>query len=216
MFLDRPHRVLLAVSVLVAGVHGGVAAAGEPDASVRDTSAPSAVGPLTQEYAGFEGAPMGFAFGGSDAAPPELFQPGGGAIFRFGRHRWELGYLTPAQVGFFFSEQTMLLHAQVEGGFVFPRPLQRLEVGVGAGIGLLEIAYAPTGCDGSCKVGGVGPLFSPVLRYLFIDGPRMSVGASVRAVIPVKMGSGNWGGTYLTGTGQLALAAIDVAFGSGR
>jgi hypothetical protein len=154
--------------------------------------------------------------GGASVGGPSRFQPGGGATLRFGRHRWRLAYLTPAQVGFFFSEQTALLHAQLEAGFVFPRPLQRLEVGVGAGIGWLSIAYAPTGCDGSCKIGGVGPLFSPVVRYLFIDGPTMSVGASVRAVIPVRMGSGNWGGTDLRGAAQLVLAAIDVAFGSGR
>ena len=210
----RSHRFLF-VAVLVLAAHAGNAAASETDANVRDGDGPSGQGPVRQEYAGFEGAPVGLAFGGASDGGPSRLQPGGGATFRFGRHRWRHGYLTPAEVGFFFSEQTLLLDAQVEGGFVLPRPLQKLEVGVGAGIGLLEIAYAPTGCDGSCKVGGVGPLFSPVVRYLFIDGPTMSVGASVRALIPVKMGSGNWGGTFLTGTGQLVLAAIDVAFGSG-
>ncbi|HEY4393359.1 MAG TPA: hypothetical protein VGP64_04830, partial [Polyangia bacterium] len=119
-----------------------------------------------------------------------------------------------AQVGFFFSKQTTLLDAQLEIGLVLPRPLDRLEVGVGAGIGVLAIAYAPI-CDGSCKVGGSGPLFSPVVRYLFIDRPTMSIGASVRALIPVQIGRGNWSG-YFTGTGQLVLAAIDVAFGRGR
>jgi hypothetical protein len=68
----------------------------------------------------------------------------------------------------------------------------------GAGVGLLRIAYAPTGCDGSCNIGGVGPSLSPVVRYLFIDGPGMTVGASLRAVIAVHVSPGDWLG-YFTG-----------------
>jgi hypothetical protein len=215
MLVARSLGLLLAVAPLAVGARAGEAAAAAPDASLEDTSAPSRQGPLTQEYGGFEAAPMGLAFGGASAGGPSRFQPGGGATIRFGRHRWRFGYLTPAQTGFFFSEQTMLLHAQIEAGLVFPSPLHRLEVGLGAGIGVLSIAYAPTGCDGSCKIGGTGPLFSPVVRYLFIDGPRMTVGASVRALIPERIGRGNWSG-YFTDTGQLVLAAIDVAFGAGR
>jgi hypothetical protein len=216
MLVDRSGRLLAAVAALALSARVGMAAATEPDANVRDASGPVAGGPLSQEYAGFEAAPVGIAFGGSSVAPPSRVQPGGGVTFRFGRHRWRYAYLTPAQAGFFFSEQTMLLHAQIETGFVFPHPLQELEVGLGAGVGLLGIAYGPAVCDGSCKIGGVGPLLSPVVRYLFVDGPKMSVGASLRALIPVKMGRGNWGGAYFTGTGQLVLASIDVAFGSGR
>ena len=107
-----------------------------------------------------------------------------------------------------------MVDAQLEAGLVLPRPFRRLEVGLGAGIGVLAIAYASI-CDGACKIGGSGPLFSPVVRYLFMDGPKMTVGASVRALIPVQIGRGNWSG-YFTDTGQLLLAAIDVAFGSAR
>jgi hypothetical protein len=214
MFFGRPTRLLLAVAVLVLGASAGSAAATEPDASVQDAKRPSAAGPLKQEYAGIEASPLGIVFGDAPVTPSR-YQPGGGAIFRFGRYRWRYAYLTPAELGFFFSSETILLHAQIETGLVLPGPLSRLEVGLGAGLGLVRIAYANTGCDGTCSIGGVGPLFSPLVRYLFVDDPKLSVGASVRALIPVMTPTGDWFG-YFTGAGQIVLAAVDVAFGSGR
>lgn len=171
-------------------------------------------GPLAQEWAGVEVAPLAGALGGTGDGAPSRVQPGVGITFRFARHRWRHGYLTPAEAGFFLGSQTSLLDLQMEGGLVFPEPLRGLEVGLGAGIGLLDLAYTTTGCDGPCKIGGVGPLVSPVVRYLFIDGPKMTIGASIRALIPVQIGRGNWTG-YFTGTGQLVLAAFDLALGSG-
>ena len=48
-----------------------------------------------------------------------------------------------------------------------------------------------------------------------LAGRPVTVGASRRALLPMHVAPGDWFGSSL-GNGQLMLAAVDVAFGSGR
>ena len=81
-----------------------------------------------------------------------------------------------------------------------------------AGVGVLAIQYAESGCDGSCNVGGAGVMLSPVVRYLFRDGPGWTMGATLRAAIPLHVPSGDWFGHH-TGRAVLYLVGFDVALG---
>ena len=58
-------------------------------------------------------------------------------------------------------------------------------------------------------------MVSPVVRYLFLDGSNVSVGASVRAVVPLTDPNGDWFG-YYTGFGSILLGAVEFGFGVGK
>lgn len=190
-----------------------VALAAGTAAHANDQSARS----IQQELAGVELVPLTFnlASAPSGQQPPH-FQVGGGGTLRLLRHRWERGYLTPVQGGLFVRDgrtQTILLHVGVEGGLIvrLPGHPQEIELGLGAGAGIVAIGYSVE-CDGTCNLGGVGPLLSPVARYLIRNGPRLSIGVTVRGMIPLNIPTGDWFG-YYTGRAILFLAALDLAFG---
>jgi hypothetical protein len=114
------------------------------------------------------------------------------------------------------SRGTIFAHAEMEGGAIIPVGAQgngrALEIGMAAGVGVLAVEYAEVGCDGSCDVGGAGVMFSPVVRYLLRDGPGWTMGATVRAAIPLHVPSGDWVGHY-SGRAVLYLVGFDVALG---
>jgi hypothetical protein len=169
-----------------------------------------------QEWAAIEVSPLSFNLGSAEQSPTRV-QPGPGGTLRLLRHRWKRAYVTPIQAGLFIGElggATILAHVDVEGGFILPlnADTQAFELGLAAGAGILAVPYATT-CDGSCNIGGAGPLLSPVVRYVAWGFSRFTAGFTLRAVIPLVVPTGDWYG-YYTGRAILFLAAVDLAFGS--
>jgi len=137
---------------------------------------------------------------------------GGGIALRFARHRWERGYFTPISVGLFLGSDTGYAHALTEAGLIVPGTGRRLELGAAIGVGVLRIAYSPH-CDGDCNVGGVGLMIAPVARWLFVSRSDLTVGASLRAVLPLSGTSGRgWFGDF-SGWGSILLGGLEIGFG---
>lgn len=172
---------------------------------------------LAREWVGAEISPLSVNTGSSPGPQPTRLQPGPGGTLRVLRRRWTHAYWTPLQAGLFVGEAgagTTFTHVDMEGGGIIP--LGRgaaLEGGLAARVGILAIRYATSGCDGWCNVGGAGPLLSPVVRYLFRDGPGWTMGVTARAVIPLHVPSGDWFG-YYSGRAVLYLVGFDVGLGS--
>jgi hypothetical protein len=207
-------RLLLAL-VGVAVVAAQPAAAQTEEAELE---APEPAG-ITQEWIGFELTPLSLLLPGSTGSfsekPPSPLDAGPGGSIRVGRHRWQYGYVIPFQASLYVTpRQTILAYLQFEGGVIVPGTDRRLELGMGAGIGVVSAVYA-TGCDGSCVIGGKGALLSFVARYLFHQTPRFSAGASIRAIVTLGAPEGELFG-YYTGDADIVVAGLEVAFGRGR
>jgi hypothetical protein len=116
-------------------------------------------------------------------------------------------------VGLYVSsgDKTILAHMQVEGGLIVPGTDRRLELGMGIGFGILAMRYG-TGCDGSCVIGGTGPMGSLAARFLFWTAPTFTAGIGARAIIPLAPTTGETLG-YLTGHSSVVMAALEVGFG---
>jgi len=196
MTIQRP--VVLAAAALAACLSAATARADDGDDDPVT---------LKQEIAGVELAPasVGTARGGL----------GFGATLRLGRHRWPDFYWTPVQGGFFAGgdgfDKTILVKIQTEAGWVFRSAAGALELGLGAGAGFLGMETSHSGCDGSCQVGGVGIMFSPVLRYLFLERATHTVGMFIRAEVP----AGDSEKGVLQGFGMTCLIGLDLAGGWG-
>jgi hypothetical protein len=123
------------------------------------------------------------------------------------RRAWGRGYLVPLEGGLYVGNgsDTIFVFAAAEGGVM----LGRWDLGLAAGAGILAMSYAQ-GCDGSCVIGGAGPLLAPLLRYSFVERGRLTLAALTRVAIPLRVPSGDWFGTY-TGRGVLLLAGVEVA-----
>jgi hypothetical protein len=129
------------------------------------------------------------------------------------RHRWERVYVIPIQAGVYVAAGDDLIFAdvQTEGGLVVPGTDRRLELGVGLGLAVLAIKYG-NHCDGSCYTGGAGAMVSPVARYLFYSTPTATVGASVRALLPLERPSTQlFGG--ISSWGSALIAGLEIGFG---
>jgi hypothetical protein len=184
-------------------------------AAGAEITAPSAG--LTREWIGLEVTPVSLALASAPAGREghlDTSQAGLGVGIRLARYRWDRAYVIPVEAGFYFTShnRTIFAHLQLEGGFIVGSD-RRLEVGIGAGLGALAMSYANT-CDGSCVVGGAGPLISVVARYLFISTPTWTLGASTRLIVPLSTPGGEFFG-YYTGSGSLLLGGLEVAFGPG-
>jgi hypothetical protein len=173
---------------------------------------------LRLEWIGVEISPVARSEGPSSLGPaPSRWQIGLGGIVRTMRLRWSHAYWTPVQAGLFVeqirNDQTIYLHIETEGGVRLPLAggSQAVELGLAAGVGILAIPYR-AGCDGSCIVGGAGAILSPVARYLVKEGPGLTVGFTLRAVLPLQVPEGDHLGD-LTDRGFLFLGGVDVAFG---
>jgi len=173
---------------------------------------------LTQEWIGVEITPLSFPLRGAPCCDRETslspVQAGIGGTLRLLRHRWEHAYVVPVEAGVYVGSTgsgTTYLHVQAEGGLVVPGTNRRLEMGLGAGAGILGMTYA-NGCDGSCAIGGAGALLSVVARYLFVDRPHVTVGANVRAVLPLNQTRGEWFG-HLMAWGDMLLAGVEIGLG---
>ena len=149
--------------------------------------------------------------------PPTRFRAGLGGMLRGPRLRWTNVYWTPLEVGGFVAgggsgaDGIVLMQVATEGGLRLPVGPGTFELGLGAGLGGLSIDYG-TDCDGTCAIGGVGPMLSPVVRYL-VDAGHWSVGLVVRGAVPLRVPHGEWLST-ITGFGALVLGGVEVAFGS--
>jgi hypothetical protein len=201
--------VTLAASVAVLAAPTRVANAAEDDAAAPVSS-------LRQEWVGLELTPVSVALASccdSHGGTLDRYQAGPGGSIRFGRHRWDRAYIIPVEAGLYVTprNETIFVHLEVEGGVIVPGTDRRLEIGMGTGLGILAMKYA-VGCDGSCNLGGAGWMVSFVARYLFLVGPTMTVGAGVRAVVPISVPEGEvWG--YFTGRGYMLLGGLEVGFG---
>ena len=173
---------------------------------------------VTQEWIGLELTPISLSLPGaqglSSGKPASQLDVGLGGSIRIGRHRWEYAYLIPIQASLYVGSQTILTYLQVEGGLIVPRTDRRLELGMGAGIGVLSVAHA-TNCDGSCVIGGKGALLSFVARYLFHETRGFSAGVNIRALLTLGTSEGELFG-YYTGDADIVVAGLEVAFGRGR
>jgi hypothetical protein len=203
-------RFLFALCAVVVLTMSAGARAAEAES---DATSPA----LTQEWIGFELTPASLALASVPARSTghiDTFQTGPGAGVRVGRYRWQHTYVIPVQANLYTTSggQTLFAQLQVEGGFIVGSG-RRLELGIGVGIGMLAMTYATT-CDGSCVVGGVGPLISIVARYLFIATPTWTLGASSRIIVPMSTPRGESIG-YYTGSGSMMLGGLEVAFGRG-
>jgi hypothetical protein len=189
------------------------ALAGPDQALAAGVAAPSR-GPLRQEIVGVEVHTLSLAQGDGVSSRPSL---GLGAMFRLGRHRWSRGYLTPIQAGVFVGNPTEsgpdVISARVmtEGGAIFRGDAGVLELGLGAGAGILAIVSG-NGCDGSCNVGGKGVILSPVARLVFRESTHVPIGIVLRGEVPVATPTGaGWG--YFTGYGTQVMVGLDVGVG---
>jgi hypothetical protein len=179
---------------------------------------------LAQEIIGFDLTPVSVmltsppSFAGE--TPPPRVQAGPGAAIRLARHRWEYAYGIPVQAGLYVSttspsgQDTIVARLETEGGVIIPGTDRRLEVGLAAGAGVVAIGYAAH-CDGTCRKGGSGAMISPVVRYLFRDGPSVTIGASLRALVPLSVPSGDSCFGYCTGFGSVMLGGVEFGIGRG-
>ena len=172
------------------------------------------------EWAGAELLPLSVNAGSAPswAPSPARFRAGIGGMLRVVRLRWANAYWTPVEAGVFVAGDTsgddgvVLAQVATEGGLRLPVGGGTFELGLAAGAGGLAIAYPGT-CDGTCALGGLGPMLSPVVRYLVRDASRWSVGFVLRAAVPLRVEHQEWIG-HIMGFGALVLGGVDVAFGS--
>ncbi|HVY40526.1 MAG TPA: hypothetical protein VHM31_21460 [Polyangia bacterium] len=200
-------RLFLALAVLALTARGARAGEGNPAPDMRF------------EWAGVELLPLSVNAGSvrSWETPPPRFRAGLGVMLRGPRLLWTNVYWTPLEAGGFLSgsgsgaNRIVLMQVATEAGLRLPVGPGTFELGLGAGLGGLSIDYGTT-CDGTCAIGGVGPMLSPVVRYL-LDAGRWSVGFVVRGAVPLRVPHGEWLST-ITGFGALVTAGAEVAFGS--
>jgi hypothetical protein len=182
-------------------------------AAARGQEAP---GFLAHESLGFELSPFLLnAFHASVDHPPPRFVLLPAGSVRVHRMRKPSTYWTPVAFGLGVGpgdDFNLLVQLQTEIGWVH-RGRGTLELGLGLGIGTLSLEVRNVGfsCDGACVLGGGPLLLSPVARYLLIDTEdRLSLGAFVRAIVPV--GDGAWFG-YPVGTAVGVIGGLDVGLG---
>jgi hypothetical protein len=175
-----------------------------------------ALSPVIREWVGLELTPFSLSLTQGQSEPGEgssRLQAGPGGSIRLFRHRWQSVYVIPIQIGVYVGGENEVLfgHVQTEGGVVVPGTDRRLELGLGLGVAVLAIKYG-NHCDGYCYTGGDGAMISPVARYLFYTTPTATVGASVRALVPLeKPGARLFDG--ITTWGSALLAGLEVGFG---
>jgi hypothetical protein len=182
----------------------------------RAHAAEGAVPPAAaQEWVGVELMPVSFSIGSAVWGAPERVQFGVGGTLRLLRRRWTSFYVTPIEAGVYVTsdEKTRLAHAMVEVGYVAPGALRRLEVGLAGGLGILAMDIGHSDCDGRCNIGGLGPIVSPVVRYRIVDRSSWTIGAALRAVIPLRDPRGDSSGNFV-GRGAMVGAALDLGFGA--
>ena len=174
---------------------------------------------VKQEWIGVELTPLAIPLTAAPCCDRETslypVQAGFGGTLRLLRHRWQYAYVIPVAGGLYVStgsSETRYLHVQAEGGLVLPGTNGRVELGLGVGAGILGMTYA-SGCDGSCAIGGSGALMTLVARYLFVDRPHLTMGANLRAVLPLNNTRGEAFG-HLMAWGDMLLVGVEVGVGS--
>ena len=205
-------RLLTAIAVAITTIVAGSAAA------VADTGSDA----MGLEIVGFELTPLSFNLGspGSGRPSPTRFQPGPGGALRLGKLRWPGAYWTMVQVGLFVGGDTndpgtVFAHIETEAGVTLNTGAHTFELGLGVGAGILAIQYQPTGCDGSCYLGGAGVFVSPVARYMVRQAAPYSFALVARADVLAARSSTNCLSTC-NGRATLFLIGLDLGFGFAR
>jgi hypothetical protein len=156
-------------------------------------AAPAATNPRA-EWIGVELSPAWLnlsARPSAEESPPSMLSAGLAGTVRLFRLRFpgtDTGYWTPLQAGVGVAgagAAGFLAHLSTEAGFRVGLAGDRsLEVGLALGAGVLGIEFS-NGCDGSCWVGGLPVVMSPVARLAILDGDWLSTSVVVRALVPV-------------------------------
>jgi hypothetical protein len=168
--------------------------------------------PLHGEWLGVELSPVWMQVNQRpdfNAASPALFAAGGAGTLRVARLRFQQVYWTPLQLGLGVDaggDSSLFVQLSTELGARLPLLDDRIEVGGALGAGAVAITYA-RGCDGDCLVGGGPVVFSPVVRYILVDGPRLPVALFSRAVVPVSSGPLT---EHHHGFGMVVMLGLDV------
>ena len=150
--------------------------------------------------------------------PPERHSLGpAGALNLLRRGHGRL-YWTPLHLELHITTtgaDTIYAAVQTEiGGALLRAGGWSLELGGALGYGGLEIASPDNNCDGTCAIGGVGAMFSPVLRVrhpLPAELPRLEIGLLFRTVIPLRQGTDFFG--QILARAVLFTAGLEVAVG---
>jgi len=207
-------RLLLALfaGAALAAAPGEIRAAERTNAEIEEPAPPTVI----REWVGIEVTPVSYSLAHATSEQGEASSPlqaGPGGSVRLFRHRWEQVYVIPIQAGIYVgsSNEVIFAHVQTEAGLVVAGTNRRLEVGLGLGLAVLAIKYG-NHCDGYCYSGGAGAIVSPVVRYLFHTTPNATMGASVRALIPLEEPSSQLFGS-LSSWGSAVLAGIELNFG---
>jgi hypothetical protein len=126
-------------------------------------------------------------------------------------------YFAPVQVGAAVSlagATTQLYKLGTEVGYHLRRGGFVLEAGAGLGLGGLAIE-GEGNCDGSCVIGGLGLIFTPVVRVMAEtreDGGGLTAGLLARLLFPVGGGNDTVLGNF-QGRATLILVGLDVSYG---
>jgi hypothetical protein len=169
--------------------------------------------PVRGEWVGIEVTPTWLQLHTRPDFKPEQSAPrlavGGAGTLRLPGLLFGDIYWTPLQLGLGVGvpELSVFVHASTEVGWKLPVLDQKFEVGGALGAGLIVVSYAG-GCDGDCYAGGGPVVFSPVLRYLVYDGPRVPVRLFSRAMIP--LGRPEEPSSHFHAYGMVVLFGLDV------
>jgi hypothetical protein len=91
--------------------------------------------------------------------------------------------------------------------------LGALELGLGAGAGILAVDTGANNCPNvTCIVGGNGLLLSPVVRFLFREATHVPIGLVLRGEVPVAQPHGEAWGDFV-GYGTQVMLGLDVGAG---
>ena len=184
-------------------------------AAVDDEPEPAT---MKKEWVGLELTPVSYA----TSPPPNdyrydgsfaTWQGGPGGTIRLLQFRWKYAYVIPFMAGLYVTSgnRTIFAHTGAEGGVIVPGTDRRLELGVGLSVGVLAIRYGNF-CDGSCVIGGNGPMATVAARVLLWNAPTFTAGISVRAFLPL-MGSTEEGFGWYEGNSGIVMGAVEVGFG---
>lgn len=133
-----------------------------------------------------------------------ILQIGGSGVLRFVRQNRPGYYWTPVEVGLgvFEREMSLLAMAATEIGFRFALSGGgSIELGSALGVGGIMLGYENY-CDGTCSIGGQGPILSPVGRVVSSARGHFTGALVARAFVPLQSPDTSHSSTTAYGVGM--------------